>query len=168
MGERSFAKARKKHGERAHSSIKKDGPQEDKWPSLIRCSPRWIRFVTTSGRFRNCGAITPNTLDSAASTGSQHSSQLEPVQRLPHAPIPFGHQDSSFSKFEGSPLRARRSALLSPHGRNVFSLDIYSARNLDCRNRSMRFQLWDYDNGRSLEKPNFLISSKIEVSINAH
>ena len=30
MGERSFAKARKKHGERAHSSIKKDGPQEDK------------------------------------------------------------------------------------------------------------------------------------------
>ena len=91
---------------------------------------------TRIGRFRNCGAITPNTLDSAASTGSQHSSQLEPVKCLPHAPVPCGHQDSSFSKFEGSPLRARRSALLSPHGRTVFSLDIYSARNLVETSRS--------------------------------
>ena len=89
--------------------------------------------MTASGRFRNCGAITTNTLNSAASTGSRHSSQLEPVQHLPLAPTPCGHQDSSFSKFEGSPLRARRSALFSPHGRTVFSLVIYSARNLGNR-----------------------------------
>ena len=117
---------------------------------------------TRIGRFRNCGAITTNTLNSAASTGSRHSSQLEPVQHLPLAPTPCGHQDSSLSKFEGSPLRARRSALFSPHGRTVFSLVIYSARNLDCRNRRMRFQQRDYDNGRSLEKPNFHITSKLK------
>ena len=117
---------------------------------------------TRFGRFRNCGAITTNTLNSAASTGSRHSSQLEPVQHLPLAPTPCGHQDSSLSKFEGSPLRARRSALFSPHGRTVFSLVIYSARNLDCRNRRMRFQQRDYDNGRSLEKPNFHITSKLK------
>ena len=37
----------------------------------------------------------------------------------------------------------------------MFTLVIYSARNLDCRNRRMRFQHRDYDNGRYLDEPNF-------------
>ena len=49
-----------------------------------------------------------------ATTGSRYSSQFEPAHRLLHVPTPFGRQDPSSSKFEGSSLRAGRSAVSQP------------------------------------------------------
>ena len=90
-----------------------------------------------------------------------------PFLRLLPSRVGFAERDASRPAFGGSSLVSltRHTCVgggpLGPR-RSVRACVRVSRPKKDCRNRRMRFQQRDYDNGRSLEKPNFHITSKLK------